>query len=421
MPDTPPWKSTPLRTLAAEADKEVLWDAADAAAQEHEGDVRAYVNAEDAAMRRARLRAGAAGPLAGLPFGAKDVFDTAELPTEYGSPIYAGNQPAADAVVVARLKAAGGALYAKTVTTEFASFHPGPTRNPHNLDHSPGGSSSGSAAAVAAGMLPFAIGTQTGGSVIRPAAFCGVVGFKPTFDLLPTPGTKAFAWTLDTIGVFTNRVADAGFVVEAVTGRRFDAAVPGKELRIGICRTPMADDMDDEMAEAFDFAARHLTDYGFAVSNLELPDIFAKAHKAHDVINDYEGALSLSHEWFAHRDRISDRLKAIIEAGIAYDTATYDAARQTMKAARLALTRIWNGLDVIVAPSAPGAAPHGIETTGSSVMNRLWTAMGVPCVNIPGMVSRGGLPLGIQVIGPAMSDARTIAAAEAVEAAFRPH
>ncbi len=410
----------PLRTLAAETDREALWDAADAAVEARENDVLAFVNLEDRTARRTRLRQTVDGPLGGLPFGVKDIFETADLPSAFGSPIYEGHRPAADAVCVALLRAAGGAVYGKTVTTEFASFHPGPTRNPHNLDHSPGGSSSGSAAAVAAGMLPFALGTQTGGSVIRPAAFCGVVGFKPTFNLIPTPGMKTFAWSLDTVGVFTHRVADAAFVTEAMAGRSMAAPAPGKELRIGRCKTPMFSEADDDMAAGLDNAASLLSSFGYAVSDISLPEIFAKAHKAHDVLNDHEGALSLSHEWHHHRDRISPTLRDIIQSGLAYDAETYDAARQTMKAARLALMAVWNEVDVLVAPSAPGAAPLGQTTTGSSVFNRLWTAMGVPCVNVPGLSTDDGLPLGIQVIGPALADAKTLAAAACVETVLNP-
>lgn len=420
MTDAAPWINTPARELAARGTVDAFLEAADAVVAEKEADIRAFVNLETMDARRARLALLKVGPFGGLPFGVKDIFDTQELPTEYGSPIYKGYQPGADATCVALMRAAGGALYGKTVTTEYASFQPGKTRNPRNLEHTPGGSSSGSAAAVAAGMLPFALGTQTGGSVIRPAAFCGIVGFKPSYNQIPTPGMKTFAWSLDTIGVFANRVADAGFAAEVLTGRAFNEPVPSSELRIRVCKTPMAEHAQDETMAALDFTAERLSAAGFQVREIDLPEIFVEAHRAHDVLNDREGALSLSHEWHNHRNEISERLQALILNGLSYDIETYDAARLTMKAARLALTRIWNNADIILAPSAPGPAPKGLGTTGDSVFNRLWTAMGVPCVNIPGLIAANGLPLGMQVIGPAMSDAKTLAAAQAVETVLDP-
>ena len=392
-----------------------VWDDFESALEKHEPTVKSLSFTEDVEARRARFTAAdASGPLAGLPVGIKDVFDTYDLPTAYGSPIYEDHQPVSDAVSVACIRAAGGVIAGKTVTTEFAYFTPGPTTNPHNQGHTPGGSSSGSAAAVAAGIVPFATGTQTGGSVIRPAAFCGVVGYKPTFDLIPTIGLKAFAWSLDTVGIFAQSVADAAFLTAAITGR--DLMPSGEEgnPRVGYCETPMWPDAEPSMREAFPQMRERLVHAGFTVTDMVLPEIFGKAHEIHRVINDREGYFSLSHERLYHADKLSSILIAALENGATYNAYQYDEARQTLKQARLALTKLWRDVDILIAPSVTGEAPKGIGFTGNSAFNRLWTAMGVPCVNLPCGHGPNGLPLGVQVIGPALGDKRTLAAAAAL-------
>lgn len=398
--------------------KDKVWDDFEAALEKHEPTVKSLSFAEDAQARRARFAAAnTSGPLAGLPVGIKDVFDTYDLPTSYGSSIYEGHRPVADAVSVALVRAAGGVIAGKTVTTEFAYFSPGPTTNPHNQGHTPGGSSSGSAAAVAAGILPFATGTQTGGSVIRPASFCGIIGYKPTFDLIPTIGLKAFAWSLDTVGIFARSVEDAAFFATAITDRDLTPSGDEGNPRIGYCETPMWPDAETSMREAFPKVRERLVRAGFTVTDIALPEIFAKAHDTHRVLNDREGWLSLSHERLQHPDKLTDILKAALENGASYSTDEYDEARQTMKQARLALTKLWNDVDVLIAPSVTGEAPKGIGFTGNSAFNRLWTAMGVPCVNLPCGNGPNGLPLGIQVIGPALGDKQTLAAAASLAGA----
>ncbi len=357
--------------------------------------------------------------LRGLPVGFKDIIDTADFPTEYGSPIYAGHQPRTDAAMVCLVRRAGGLVLGKTVTTEFANMQPGKTRNPHNLGHTPGGSSSGSAAAVAAGMLPIAIGTQTGGSMIRPAAYCGVAGFKPSFGMLPTVGVKCFSWSLDTVGVFTAGVADAAFVAGGMTGRdlRVDGRTPGPP-RIGLVRTDNWSVASEAMRAAIDTAAHLASNAGARAEEMQLPSIFVDAFNAHATIQDYEACRSLAFEYDRHRERIGPLLRPQLDAAIAITPAAYDEARRTARRARQALAEIFTRVDVILTPSAPGAAPHGLESTGTSIFNRLWTLMGTPCVNVPGLSDANAMPLGIQIVGAFGRDRETLEAALFVENAI---
>src|SRR5262245_9182657 len=247
-------------------------------------------------------------PLRGLPVGVKDIIDTIDFDTAYGSPIYAGHRPASDAAIVSMVRRAGGILIGKTVTTPFAYLDPGKTRNPRNPAHTPGGSSSGSAAAVAAGMVPIALGTQTGGSIIRPAAFCGVAGFKPSFRLLPTAGIKCFSWSLDTAGMFAASVADVAFAAAAISGRDLlveeVAAVPP---RIALTRTQQWSDASDAMRTAVEAAARAAAAKGAEVRELELPAIFDEASQAFATIQSYEGWRAYAFEYDHHRDRLTPR------------------------------------------------------------------------------------------------------------------
>jgi len=419
-----PFEAEPLRAIAGAIHNgrrrvQEIWDASETAIAAREPSVNAFISTETPAARRARYEAAdISGPLAGLPFGVKDIFDTADLTTEYGSPIYSGHRPGRDAVCVALARRAGGVMAGKTVTTEFASFHPGKTSNPHNAAHTPGGSSSGSAAAVAARMLPLALGTQTGGSVIRPASFSGVVGYKPSFNMIPSAGLKTFSWSLDTVGVFALTVDDAGFFVECITGRDLGCATPTEGLHFGICETPMIAEAADETHEALAHARQVLEGAGHRVSTHSLPAVFGMAHEAHTVLNDGEGALALAHEYDHHRDALSETLVKIIENGLGFDSGTYDTARQTMKAARLSLLDVWRAVDVLVVPAAPGEAPRGLHTTGNSAFNRLWTAMGVPCITLPCTTGPNGLPVGIQLVAPALDETRALMAAATLEAAL---
>ncbi len=365
------------------------------------------------------------GPLAssrlrGLPVAFKDIFATADLPTQYGSPIYAGYRPPADAAAVALTRRAGGVVIGKTVTTEMASMVPGRTRNPHNLAHTPGGSSSGSAAAVAAAMVPLAFGTQTAGSVIRPAAFCGVAGFKPSYRLIPMVGVKDVAWHLDTAGLFGAGVADVAFAAAEILQRdlRVDRAAPAAP-RIALVRTQLWPQATPEMQKALETAARIAQAAGATVSDVTLPKILEDGHAAQFVIQDYETFRALAFEYDRHRDLIGKQLREQLDRGAAISADVYDAARRSASRARQVFADTMADYDVILTPSAPGAAPRGLDTTGDPAFNRLWTLLGTPCVNVPGLFDDEGLPLGIQIVGRFGRDKAALEAALFVEEAIR--
>jgi Asp-tRNA(Asn)/Glu-tRNA(Gln) amidotransferase A subunit family amidase len=358
-------------------------------------------------------------PLRGLPFGVKDIFDTAELPTQYGSPIYAGYRPKADAAAVALLRRAGGLVLGKTVTTELASLQPAKTRNPRNPAHTPGGSSSGSAAAVAAGMVPIALGSQTAGSVIRPAAFCGIAGFKPSFRLLPTVGMKCFAWSLDTAGLFAARVADVAFAAAAITGRdlrvdRLDPAAP----TIAVVRTLRWAEASPDMQAALEQAARAAEAAGARIRELQLPPALEAAMAAQFTIQDHEAYRALAYEFDHHRDQLAPLLREQLARAAAIDTDSYDEARRVARRARRIFADLMADTDAILTPSAPGAAPHGLGATGDPVFNRLWTLLGPPCINVPGIIDAHGLPLGVQIIGRFGRDRTALEAALFLERAL---
>jgi Asp-tRNA(Asn)/Glu-tRNA(Gln) amidotransferase A subunit family amidase len=357
-------------------------------------------------------------PLRGLPVGMKDIFDTVDFPTAYGSSIYAGHRPKSDAATVMAVRRAGGVILGKTVTTEFASLEPAGTRNPRNPAHTPGGSSSGSAAAVAAGMLPLALGSQTGGSVIRPAAFCGVAGFKPSYRLLPTVGMKCFSWSLDTVGLFAKGVADAAFAAAAITGR--DLRVDERSRAVPIIAIARAhwDKASPAMQDAIERAARAAEKSGAKIRELELPPIFAEATDAHRTIADYEAFRALAFEYDRHRDRLGSVLRRQLDEAAAIDTDAYDDARRTTRRARKALLDHLADGEVVLAPSATGAAPHGLGSTGDPTFNRLWTLLGTPCVNVPGVSDQAGLPLGLQVVARFGRDRFALAAAAFLEQAI---
>jgi Asp-tRNA(Asn)/Glu-tRNA(Gln) amidotransferase A subunit family amidase len=390
---------------------------ADAIAK-REKDVGAFATLDIEGARKVAARPGIKDtPLRGLPVGLKDIFDSADMPTEYGSPIYAGYMPKADASLVTMIRRAGGGLIGKTVTTQFAHLDPGKTRNPHNLGHTPGGSSSGSAAGVAAGFFPIATGTQTGGSVVLPASYCGVAGFKPSYRLLPTVGAKCVSWHLDTAGLFAASVADVAFAASAITGR--DLQPEGKSSpRIGVLRDHPWPAPSDDMLAALDKAARAATAGNARVRDIELTPVLVAAFHAHTTIQAYEAARSLASEYERHKDKLAKGVRELIEAGFAIGNDAYDDARRTSSQARGALSDLMADVDVILSPSAPGAAPKGLGSTGASTFNRLWTLMGTPCVNIPGLADAGGLPLGVQAIGRFGNDRATLDAALFIEAAI---
>ncbi|MFZ0776825.1 MAG: amidase, partial [Xanthobacteraceae bacterium] len=385
-----------------------------------EKDVGAFVALDlDAARRAANAPGLAALPLHGVPVAFKDIFATADLPTQYGSPIYAGYRPPADATAVTLTRRAGGVVIGKTVTTQFASLVPSVTCNPHNLAHTPGGSSAGSAAAVAAGFVPITFGTQTAGSVIRPAAFCGVAGFKPSYRLIPMVGVKDVSWHLDTAGLFGAGVADVAFAAAAVLDRdlRVDRAAPAAP-HIAVTRTHLWQEASAAMQKAVEAAGSIAAAAGAKVTALTLPPILEDAYEAQYTIQDYENVRALAFEYDRHRDRIDPLLREHLTAALAITADQYDAARRTASRGRQALADAMADFDVILTPSAPGAAPAGLGATGNPMFNRLWTLMGAPCVNVPGL-SDNGLPLGIQIVGRFGRDRAALEAALFVEQAIK--
>ena len=376
----------------------------------------AFIDPEAAlAQARAADARPRTGLLHGLPVGIKDLMDTVDMPATYGSPIYSNHRPAWDAPCVALTRAAGGIVMGKTVTTEFAVTYPGKTRNPHDIRHSPGGSSSGSAAAVADFMVPLAFGTQTAGSIIRPSAYCGVVGYKPTFGMISRVGVKPLSDILDTVGTIARTVPDAALLAAALTGRLDllidEARRPHGNVRVGICRTHEWQHAQPEMVEALEAAGRKLAAAGAHVKDVALPSAFAGMVEAQTDIMFAQQAQSLAYERLSHWDQISERLQGILDAGMKVSPARFDAAVALARDCRRALAAVYADCDVLLAPSAPGAAPQGLGMTGDAVFNRMWTLLGTPCVNLPVAVTAGGLPVGMQVVGPIGSDARTLASA----------
>jgi Asp-tRNA(Asn)/Glu-tRNA(Gln) amidotransferase A subunit family amidase len=369
----------------------------------------------DAALAAARHCDAAApsGPLHGIPIAVKDLIDTVDLPTGYGSAIYEGNRPAADAACVALARGAGAIVLGKSVTTEFACFTPGKTANPHNPGHTPGGSSSGSAAAVADGMVPLAFGTQTAGSVIRPAAFCGCVGFKPSFGLIPRAGVKMLCDSLDTIGTMARNVGDAAFFAGVVSGRPAlrDVAMPFAPPHFGFYRTPMWAEAEPGTAAALDQARTALERAGAWVAEIAVPPEHRGLTAAQDAVMGFELARNLAHERLRHSAELSPRLAQMLDAGMTVGADAYDAALAQTAAARARLDAFFGPCDALLTPAAPGEAPLGLGYTGNPVFNRMWTLLGTPCVTLPAIWGESGLPTGIQLVGRPGHDAPLMAAA----------
>ena len=389
-----------------------------------EPDVRAFTHLDpDQAQRGAA--AALPGPLHGLPIGVKDVLDTADMPSEYGSPIWHGWRPRADSAAVAWARAAGGVVIGKTVTTEFATRKPGPTANPRALGHTPGGhtpggSSSGSAAGVADGFFPLAFGTQTAGSILRPAAYCGVVGYKPSFGTISRIGMKIMSDSLDTVGVMARSVADCALFTGAVSGR--DLGDPDttaeRPPRVGICRSPSWDKALPETEALLDRVATALGRAGAAVSDRELPPHIAALTDAHPVVMNNESARALGWELANAREQISEGLRERLDFGLSRSEAEVAQGHAVFADAQAAFPAATEGLDVLVTPSAPGQAPKGLEWTGDPAFNYIWTSLHVPCVTVPAGEGPDGLPLGIQIVGRQGEDRAVLAWAQWVAAAI---
>jgi Asp-tRNA(Asn)/Glu-tRNA(Gln) amidotransferase A subunit family amidase len=364
-------------------------------------------------------RAASAGPLRGIAVGIKDIIDTQGFPTQMGAAIYRGWQPRADAPVVMMLKQAGATIIGKTTTTAFAANDPTATVNPRNTGHTPGGSSSGSAAAVAAGMIPLALGTQTGGSVIRPASFCGVAAIKPSFRLLPTIGVKCFSWTLDTVGLFAAGVTDLAHGLSAITNRpELLSGAAMQTPRIGLVTQEFAGAPEAAGGEALRIAAVAAERAGALVRPLALPEIVGEAWRIHPIVQFFEAHCAMAWEYRANYDAVPPLLRRRLDESLGITPATYDQARAVANRARAALKALFKEVDVLLTFSAPGAAPKGRDSTGDARFNQLWTLMGVPCVNVPATIAEGGLPVGVQVIARFGDDAGALAAARFVEHAL---
>jgi amidase len=368
-----------------------------------------------AARRRARAadRGAGNGALHGLPIGVKDIIDTAGIATAYGSPIYAGHVPAVDAACVALARAAGAWVLGKMVSTEFANMQPAATRNPHGLAHTPGGSSSGSAAAVAAGLVPLALGTQTAGSLIRPAAFCGIVAYKPSPRRIPRSGVKGNSDTLDEVGVLARSVDDAALLAGVLRGDA-SAALPSARAfvpRIGVALTSRAAALSADMLAMVAAAASRLGAAGARVADAAWPPAFDALFEAQRTVQLFETARALTPEVQYRRDLLSPLLRAFLDEGRRVPPAAYAQALAAGRDAASAIDLLFGDAEVLITPAAPGAAPRSLASTGDPLFNRPWQLLGCPCIALPGGVDGAGMPLGLQVVGRPHDDDRVFAAA----------
>ncbi len=406
-----------VRALAAgEATCEAVVRACLARIDRREKEIHAWASIDpELALRHACEldRGPPRGPLHGVPIGVKDIIDTADLPTEMGSPIYRGHRPIADAACVALARAAGALVLGKTVTCEFAGMTPGPTANPHNLAHTPGGSSSGSAAAVADFMVPVAFGTQTGGSVLRPAAYCGVFGFKPTFGAFNRKGVYPAAESLDTLGLLARSLDDLELLSAVLELRPpSQPAVLNAPPRVGLCRTPLWRAAQAETVAAVEDAAARLGKAGAQVREVVLPDEFADLrHAARESINNYERAAAMAHEWNGDHEAISSELRRRIALGRAMPHAEYVAALQFAEDCRGRLAAVFAEVDVLLTPCVNGEAPRGLGGTGDPGFQAIWTILHVPALTLPTDRGPNGLPVGIQLVAARHADRRLFACA----------
>ncbi|MBU8540118.1 amidase [Falsiroseomonas tokyonensis] len=418
----------PSRLTATEAARAIaagrlstseLMEACLARAAAREPAVRAFIHLDPGQARRNAARA-RPGPLSGIPVGVKDVLDTADMPTAYGSPIWAGHRPRGDAAAVAAARAAGGVVMGKTVTTEFATRHPGATANPHNVAHTPGGSSSGSAAAVADFMLPIAFGTQTAGSIVRPAAYCGVVGFKPSYGTFHRGGMKVCSESLDTIGLMARSLADCALAMGAMTGRDYPDPEAKRDrpprLLLSLGQAPEA--AAPETVALLHRAADAARKAGAEVVEAPLPAALAEAAELHPYLMNMETRQGLAWEYAEARAQISPVLLDRLDWAGGFPPAKLGEARRAAMAARAAFLDWTAGFDAVLTPSAPGEAPQGLGHTGEATFNLLWTLLYGPNVTIPAGTGPAGLPLGVQLVGRIAKDPALIATARWLQAAL---
>jgi Asp-tRNA(Asn)/Glu-tRNA(Gln) amidotransferase A subunit family amidase len=381
-----------------------------------------YALAQARGLDQLRREGKPIGPLHGVPVAIKDIFDTADMPTECGSVLYSGRTPSRDATVVSLLRAAGAVIMGKTVTTEFAFFPPGKTRNPHHPEHTPGGSSSGSAAAVAANMVPLAIGSQTNGSTIRPAAYCGVIGFKPTHGLISRYRVSPLSRTLDHVGLFARSIEDIALLTEQLVGHdendsdtRPRAQIPFATTAVeepplapmfAFIKTPMWERVDDETKEGF---AEIVEELGEQIEEVDLIPSALSGWQWHQTIMSAEMALNLAREWEHGQTRMSEQLRQQIDIGRRVTAFDYQYARKQIAPMHESFVELFEQrYDAILTAAAPSAAPKGLTSTGDPSFCTLWTLCGMPCITLPLLQSSNGLPIGVQLVGPRDGDARLL-------------
>ena len=387
-----------------------------------EAKVQAFVSLDPDGVRKQTL--GLASPrlnglLAGVPVGVKDIIDTHDHPTRFYSPIYDNNWPSRDAHVVALLRQAGAVIMGKTHTTEFAYMHTGPTRNPLDLNRTPGSSSAGSAAGMAAGFFPVALGTQTAGSLLKPAAYCGLYAFKPSYGLVSLEGVKPLAPSFDTMGWYGRSVRDLGLVAQVLIPGLPHATPPSGPRTFGFCRTARWDQVDPLVADALLAAVDRLKAAGHSVTMVDLPDDFAQVFDDHLLINDCEGARSLSKEWQSSPELLSPSVVAMIERAKGTIWEQESAAKARLAAQAPRLRAIFAPFDAMLSVTCGMVAPLGLETTGPSDFCKCWMAFGLPQINIPLPIQPGELPVGLQLIGGFRQDSVLLDAAGQVDLALR--
>ena len=373
------------------------------------------------AIAEARMcdRRANAGVLHGVPVGIKDIIDTADMPTTYGSAIYRDHRPASDAVCVVNTRRAGGIILGKTVSTEFAFRYPGRTRNPHNVLHSPGGSSSGSAAAVADGMVPLSVGTQTAGSVIRPASYCGVYGYKPTFGLLSFSGVRHLCENLDTLGCMARTLADIALYRDVLMGGAPSGIVQlSRAPRIGFCRTDHWHEAQTPARDALEDAAQRLRGAGASVIDFELPPSFADCLSRYWRIANFEARNCIAHDLTHHRENVSIAARKLIEDSEAVSIDTYMSDLLVCESMKQDLEAAMSDVDILLTLSALGEAPAGLTDTGAVTFNYLWTLLHTPAITIPAFTGPMGLPMGAQLVGKRWNDDYVLAATDWVRSAL---
>ena len=358
-------------------------------------------------------------PLAGIPLAVKDNIDTADLPTGYGSELYDKHRPVSDAACVAQARNAGAIVIGKTVTTEFAYYRPGKTVNPHDPERTPGGSSQGSAAAVGAGLVPLAFGTQTAGSIIRPAAYCGIVGYKPTWGLIPRAGVKVISDWLDTVGLMARDVEDVAFAIAGLTARPSLKVHDGGSFKVAVLREPYPGHAEPEAVQALDRAMAALEKAGHSVRDLPNPPALQQLAKQQRLVMAYEMDKALADERRRHEAKLSSILKSYLDEGRSISARAYDGAIAATRELIRDIDSLFGDADVILSPPAPGEAPMGLQATGDPAFNRVWTQLQLPCLTLPAGHGPNAMPVGVQLAARAGQDALLLSVALATEHALK--